>query len=203
MNNYNNNRSGRSQGGRRFEDRGQGRSRFGSQNSGRSQMHDAICSDCGNNCQVPFMPSSGKPIYCSDCFEKRRNSGSNTRRPNTSSRRSFSAPNSRPQENFGKQFETINAKLDIILKAIAPQQEEIKAEVKKTKKKKSKIKKVAKTESVKIETKKIPEAEIVTKTEVLPETQKSPELEVTPNAEVAIETEVIPQAEEVPETEEK
>jgi CxxC-x17-CxxC domain-containing protein len=34
-------------------------------------MHDAVCDDCGRDCQVPFRPSGDKPIYCSDCFEKR------------------------------------------------------------------------------------------------------------------------------------
>lgn len=37
--------------------------------SGRSQMHHAVCDECGRNCEVPFKPSGDKPIYCSDCFE--------------------------------------------------------------------------------------------------------------------------------------
>jgi CxxC-x17-CxxC domain-containing protein len=31
-------------------------------------MHQAVCSDCGNNCEVPFRPSGSKPVFCSDCF---------------------------------------------------------------------------------------------------------------------------------------
>lgn len=32
-------------------------------------MYDAVCDKCGRNCRVPFRPTSGKPVYCSDCFE--------------------------------------------------------------------------------------------------------------------------------------
>ncbi|MCD4756474.1 hypothetical protein K8R20_02575 [bacterium] len=42
-------------------------------NSKGFEMFSAICDDCGNECQVPFKPSSDKPIYCSACFEKRGN----------------------------------------------------------------------------------------------------------------------------------
>lgn len=36
------------------------------------QMYTAICSSCGQEAQVPFQPTSGKPVYCSDCFAKQR-----------------------------------------------------------------------------------------------------------------------------------
>jgi len=32
------------------------------------EMHDAICSTCGRETQVPFKPSNGRPIYCKDCY---------------------------------------------------------------------------------------------------------------------------------------
>ena len=28
------------------------------------------CADCGDQCTVPFVPRSNKPVYCSDCFRK-------------------------------------------------------------------------------------------------------------------------------------
>ncbi|MDX9739320.1 MAG: hypothetical protein RBT33_03100 [Candidatus Dojkabacteria bacterium] len=46
----------------------------GSRDFQDKEMFDAVCDDCGNDCQVPFRPSSDKPIYCSKCFEKRGNS---------------------------------------------------------------------------------------------------------------------------------
>ena len=32
----------------------------------------ATCSDCGNQCDVPFQPTQGKPVYCRDCFKNHR-----------------------------------------------------------------------------------------------------------------------------------
>ena len=39
---------------------------------GSRQMHDAVCADCGNACQVPFQPTQDRPVYCSDCFSKHK-----------------------------------------------------------------------------------------------------------------------------------
>lgn len=40
---------------------------------GAREMFEAVCADCGATCQVPFKPTEGKAVYCSSCFEKRRN----------------------------------------------------------------------------------------------------------------------------------
>ncbi len=37
------------------------------------EMFDAVCAECGADCKVPFNPTAGKAVYCSDCFAKRRN----------------------------------------------------------------------------------------------------------------------------------
>ena len=29
-----------------------------------------LCSECGNQAQVPFKPRMDRPVYCSDCFRK-------------------------------------------------------------------------------------------------------------------------------------
>jgi CxxC-x17-CxxC domain-containing protein len=49
---------------------------------GRSErtMHPATCDACGRETQVPFMPTSGKPVYCSDCFKSRRDQQSYSNR---------------------------------------------------------------------------------------------------------------------------
>lgn len=39
-------------------------------------MHQAVCDKCRKECEVPFRPTSGKPIYCSNCFESKRGSDS-------------------------------------------------------------------------------------------------------------------------------
>ena len=57
-----------------FEKQGNGISRNDSRRDDRNkEMFSTVCDDCGKNCKVPFRPSSDKPIYCSDCFEKRGN----------------------------------------------------------------------------------------------------------------------------------
>ncbi|MFC1487010.1 CxxC-x17-CxxC domain-containing protein [Thermoproteota archaeon] len=35
-------------------------------------MHDAVCAECGQKCQVPFKPDSSRPVYCRECYSKRR-----------------------------------------------------------------------------------------------------------------------------------
>jgi len=39
---------------------------------GPREMFDATCSNCGKETQVPFRPTQGKPVYCTECFATRR-----------------------------------------------------------------------------------------------------------------------------------
>jgi CxxC-x17-CxxC domain-containing protein len=32
------------------------------------QMYPAVCASCGKDCEVPFQPRDGRPVYCSDCY---------------------------------------------------------------------------------------------------------------------------------------
>ncbi|SFH15905.1 CxxC-x17-CxxC domain-containing protein [Desulfotomaculum arcticum] len=36
----------------------------------RREMHSVICSNCGQETTVPFVPSQDKPVYCRDCYQK-------------------------------------------------------------------------------------------------------------------------------------
>ena len=36
------------------------------------ELHEVICAECGKPAQVPFTPTMGRPVYCSDCFDKVR-----------------------------------------------------------------------------------------------------------------------------------
>ncbi len=40
--------------------------------SGPREMHKATCAECGQECEVPFKPSGERPVYCKECFQKRR-----------------------------------------------------------------------------------------------------------------------------------
>ena len=57
---------------------GGGSSRMGA--GGRREMFPAVCSRCGKDTQVPFQPTTGKPVYCSDCFQLERGSSSGSGR---------------------------------------------------------------------------------------------------------------------------
>ncbi len=36
------------------------------------EMHKVKCSDCGQEAEVPFKPTEGRPVYCKDCWAKHR-----------------------------------------------------------------------------------------------------------------------------------
>ncbi|MDA8440861.1 MAG: zinc-ribbon domain containing protein [Peptococcaceae bacterium] len=36
------------------------------------EMHTAVCADCGVETEVPFKPIANRPVYCRDCFNRRR-----------------------------------------------------------------------------------------------------------------------------------
>ena len=46
---------------------GRGNRNFG---RGSQEMHKAICSECGKECEVPFKPTEGRPVYCKECWDK-------------------------------------------------------------------------------------------------------------------------------------
>jgi CxxC-x17-CxxC domain-containing protein len=79
------------------------------------EMHEVTCDKCGRQCEVPFKPTSNKPVYCSDCFKKNddRQAG-----------RRFSEEESKPgvtQDDLDKineSIDEINEKLDKILVAL-------------------------------------------------------------------------------------
>lgn len=39
---------------------------------GPREMHKATCSECKKECEVPFKPSGDKPVYCKECYAKRK-----------------------------------------------------------------------------------------------------------------------------------
>lgn len=65
----------RDSGGRREGGRGGGGFRGGGGGGfsrGPREMHKAVCSECGKECEVPFKPSGDRPVYCKDCFMKKK-----------------------------------------------------------------------------------------------------------------------------------
>lgn len=62
-----------------FEERGGKHSGRESRGKREFTMTKVICSSCGENCEVPFKPTSNKPIFCSNCF--RKEDGRSSHRP--------------------------------------------------------------------------------------------------------------------------
>lgn len=93
-----------------------GPSKFGRDrnNSDRLTMFKATCAECGNSCEVPFKPVSGKPVLCSHCFANKQEGGSFGDRHERSER-----PNTRREEGSLKdELAAINSKLDRILESL-------------------------------------------------------------------------------------
>lgn len=36
------------------------------------EMHKVTCADCGTETEVPFKPDGDRPVYCRDCYRKRK-----------------------------------------------------------------------------------------------------------------------------------
>lgn len=41
-------------------------------------MHKVTCADCGKDTEVPFKPDPDRPVYCKECYQKRRPPRENT-----------------------------------------------------------------------------------------------------------------------------
>jgi CxxC-x17-CxxC domain-containing protein len=81
---FSKNRKVSGRGSSRGSGRGSGRSssrgsdRSFNRNSGSRQnveMTKVTCSTCKAECEVPFKPTSSKPVYCNDCFMKKGSQG--------------------------------------------------------------------------------------------------------------------------------
>ena len=64
------------------------------------EMYKATCADCGRECEIPFRPTTGRPVYCRDDFKKHSPEGEDRgrdtgRRNDRGTSRNFSRDNSR------------------------------------------------------------------------------------------------------------
>ncbi|MBU4202038.1 MAG: hypothetical protein L6243_04425 [Candidatus Altiarchaeales archaeon] len=41
-------------------------------NYGERESHKVTCAECGQEAEVPFKPDGTRPVYCKDCYMKRR-----------------------------------------------------------------------------------------------------------------------------------
>lgn len=88
-----------------------------------NESHNVICDKCGKECEVPFKPTSGKPIFCRRCFKDKEGSSSyddskrnyDTQPDSRDNRRDY-----RESDNNTKssQLDEINRKLDEIIEML-------------------------------------------------------------------------------------
>lgn len=111
-----------------------------------AMMHKAVCSECGKSCEVPFAPNGNKPVYCNECFGKKkgnsekwsdskpefRSEGRHEHRPeNRFEKRDFaprgpigheSRLNAEPRDGGVRELkshmDSLNAKLDRVIKIL-------------------------------------------------------------------------------------
>ena len=57
------------------------------------------CADCGDQCTVPFVPRSNKPVYCSDCFRQYKPDNPDNDRPSRDDRGSRYSRDDRPSRD--------------------------------------------------------------------------------------------------------
>lgn len=39
---------------------------------GQRPLFKAVCAECHKECEVPFRPSQDRPVYCKECFARRK-----------------------------------------------------------------------------------------------------------------------------------
>lgn len=65
-----------------------------------------VCSDCNKECEVPFKPSGDRPVYCKECFSKRKDRNPRKENYDNKPREQVFAP----ERRFRKQKNSENRK---------------------------------------------------------------------------------------------
>ena len=117
-NNFGGNRGGYGGGRPNFQKKSWGGDR------GPAIMHKAICDQCHKPCEVPFLPTAGKPVYCKACFGgkqggdkfSQKNFGGDYKTP---PRTDFGNDVKKVNgEEIKKQIEVLNGKIDKLTRVI-------------------------------------------------------------------------------------
>lgn len=91
-------------------------------NDGPVTLHQATCSQCGKECEIPFMPRGGRPVYCSNCFEEKKRNGDlpGARRGGFVPRRDDQKIEGPSNKQVVEQLINLNSKMDRLLAALEP-----------------------------------------------------------------------------------
>lgn len=87
-----------------------------SDNRSRSMVkYPAICDQCKQNCEVPFRPTGNKPIYCSNCFEGKRDGPEDRKTRRFDNKTSNYQVNDKAREQLTKTIEKLDNKIDKLI----------------------------------------------------------------------------------------
>lgn len=92
----------------------------GNRDNGQTQMFSATCSNCRKQCEVPFRPSGEKPVYCRECFMKKRESaprGPLREAVSPDFSRKSQGASARPDDIL-RELRAISSKLDLVLQKL-------------------------------------------------------------------------------------
>jgi CxxC-x17-CxxC domain-containing protein len=98
-------------------------SRTGSSRFDAVQKFDAVCSNCGKACQVPFRPDGKKPVYCKNCFDAPRTALPALKRSSSANTADATATangggGAKTITDLTRQIAAMNAKIDTMLKIL-------------------------------------------------------------------------------------
>jgi CxxC-x17-CxxC domain-containing protein len=118
------------------------RKSFGGGDYQKREMFETVCDNCGKDCKVPFKPTGEKPVYCSDCYDKMKGGDDRSERSERrfEERRPFKrdfdrneSRSERPSNDNSKvmeQLNSLNFKLDKLIKALETKEAPAKVEAK-------------------------------------------------------------------------
>jgi CxxC-x17-CxxC domain-containing protein len=78
--------------------------------------HEVICARCGIKTDVPFKPTTNKPVYCRDCFN--RADTASERMSSSFTKRDFGNKEFKRREPSSDGLAAIHRKLDKIMEAL-------------------------------------------------------------------------------------
>jgi CxxC-x17-CxxC domain-containing protein len=92
----------------------------GGRDKKQPQRYSATCAECHKQCEVPFRPTEARPVYCKECFNKKRgNTGNQSNQRNVAPHGSVPTQHDdRNTYSLRKHLDSIHNKLDVIVKMI-------------------------------------------------------------------------------------
>ncbi len=70
----------------------------------------AVCSECGKECEIPFKPTSGRPVKCNSCFKPNKPNYKNNNDRGFNNKRQGFSNNRQGFNNKRQDFHVVCAK---------------------------------------------------------------------------------------------